>query len=452
MASLFTGAGMPDFIADAVTDIAGPDLDPARAKPAYVRYRPAESCSLLWRLPRRDGSSRLVRATLYAGGRGAALVASSRFRELAGRVRAVSGLGHVYRYLRRQGVLLQAFPLDEALPTLAPAASAAWLRRALSEQLGVEAGEIQRIEATPVSYKPGIRCVVRYDLELRDRTLTLYGKVFRDQRGKRMLAPLRELSRQLRAAAAPWDTPDALGYLDEAQTLLLAGLAGSTELSALIKQAPHDRAQLGALRAHMQTAAAGLACLQQLNVGGLAEVAPHSALRWIESKLNGLQEIEPQLERTVRDLLEQLRRTAERMPPEAMVVNHGAFRYTQCVLGAAPGGPPRKMAVVDLDKLCLSGASADAGEFLSRFDMAVLRDPQLEPVIGHCEQAFVAALSEHSAAHPQADQHSGWQNWYRAFGDIKWALYSFLSLAPGWTRTSPCLLHNARDRLSSLGG
>lgn len=95
------------------------------------------------------------------------------------------------------GLTIQAFPNDEALPTLkdcfntdpdGPVFPA--LQRAAQRQLHDLSYHLHRVEVKPVRYKPGSRCVIRYQLRVspphddepvsghHDRKLNLFGKVY----------------------------------------------------------------------------------------------------------------------------------------------------------------------------------------------------------------------------------------------------------------------------------
>lgn len=49
--ALLPAAGVPDFIAEAVSKAVGRQVDPEIGEVAYVRYRPTEECTVVWRFP-----------------------------------------------------------------------------------------------------------------------------------------------------------------------------------------------------------------------------------------------------------------------------------------------------------------------------------------------------------------------------------------------------------------
>ncbi len=439
MQTLLPATGVPDFITDVIHKTMGRKVEPENGEIAYVRYRPSEQCTVVWRFPVASGPPLLISGSTFSDDRCARIIEGPEYRALVERARlSLKGQSQPYTYFADRQLLFQVFPLDIRLPALPLAMSDTWLRNAFSGCLDVAPEDIRLVEATPVSYKPSIRCVFRYTLRLNDRYVQYFGKVFKDERGASMLSSLRALRAQLQSGDAPWDTPAPLSYFVDGRMLVIEPLENAVELKTLIKQAANDSDAMRNLREYMVMAAVGLSTFQRVDVDGLASVTPQVRLSRVSAKMEQLHSVNPSLSHAIRAVLAKLESAASRLPSEAVVPTHMAFRYTQCLLYNG------KLGVVDLDNFCLSGASADAGEFLARFDMARLREPSLRSVIKECEEAFLVSLYENVSVDPQ------WLAWYRAFGAVKWALYSFFSLSPGWPETTAGLIAGVERLLVTL--
>ena len=153
--------------------------------------------------------------------------------------------------------------------------------------------------------------------------------------------------------------------------------------------------------------------------------------------MEGLADVDPEAAGLVTRCLRTLEEQASRLPDEPMVTTHGAYRHDQILVRG------ERQAVLDLDTLCRSGASADAGNFLSYLDVTALRRRHLRPVIEDCAPAF----EEEALRLPSVS--SEWLAWYRSAGHVKKALRSYLSLDRRWPEMAEGLL-GPLQRMPSL--
>ena len=219
--------------------------------------------------------------------------------------------------------------------------------------------------------------------------------------------------------------------------LVLAAVEASEELSGFLRRAVNDSGARETLRTETARVAAGLSAFQRMTVQGLDCVGPHDVLREQEEDLDGLNQVAPALAKSMQVLLRRLESAATKLPAEEMVLCHGAFRYNQFLRRGDT------LIALDLDALCLSGASADAGEFLAYLDLTALRRPRLCPAIPVCEEVFLAAVLQ-----PRRDPR--WLAWYRAASHVKWAQRSLLSLRLRWPEITEGLLRAAERTLQEL--
>ena len=416
---LFPEAGAPEFVAEAVSLMTGVPARPGEATIRHVRYRPTKSCAVLWSFSTPDGSAALVSGTLFRNEAGADAISRESFQRLAAEAQAVRGTERpAFRYIAEQKLLLQAFPLDLRLPGLPLATSEARLRRTLPSAFGIAADA--RVTVAVQSYKPRHRCVLRYDIESDAGSARYFAKVFRDDRGGKLLGWLRSLHDQLDVAGGPWRITPPAAYVPEAQLLLFKAAKSGIELKERLKDAAADPELRRALRDDMTTAARGLAALQRCSIDGVPVVGPARALDALLELTDGLSAVAPDLAAAAERRIQELDDEAERLPTEALVLAHGAFRHDQLLLES--GG----QLVLDLDTICRSGASADAGNFLSYLDVTALRRRRLRAVADECASAFEQAAVRQPSISP------AWTAWYRRVGHVKAALRSFLGLDGKW--------------------
>ena len=433
LAELFPIEGAPGFVRQAAGEAAGRDFQPSDGKAVYIRYRPTRNCVALWSFPAADGQQVLISATLFRDERGARIAARRSFLALAGDVRRSDGGPEPFRYLPDKRILVQRFPLDVRLPGLALARSAEWRRDHLLPQLGLtNDGAVSDTAADvalkTIDYKPRHRCVLRFDVTLKEGRAGYFAKLFRDDRGERFLSWLQTISAQLDSDGAPWSIAPPVAYLPDAWMLLLGAVDDALELKDLIKEARGDAGARSALNGQMEQAADGLQFLHRQEVGGLPAVPPKALLQRFEDSMEGLPLVDPAAAELIIACLRTLEEQASRLPPEPMVTTHGAYRHDQILIRG------KRQTVLDLDTLCLSGASADAGNFLSYLDVTAERRRRQRPVIEECAPFFEERALRLPSVSPE------WLAWYRAAGHVKKAVRSYLSLDAKWPQMADAFL------------
>jgi len=440
LSDLFLEEGAPDFVRRAAEEEMGLELGAGRGEIVYARYRPTRGCVVLWSFAAASGEPVLISGRLFGDERGERIPARPTFQQmvecsLAGTGRSASP----YRYLADRKLLLQAFPLDLKLKGLPLAASRAWIDEKLLPALGVAAHDV-RVVAKPVSYKPWRRCVFSYELETPAGGLRYFGKLFRDEQGSAMTTTLQALRSRLLAVDAPWEIAAPVAYLPVERMLVVPAIGEGVKLSKWVRPARKQEETRAGLLAHVVRAAEGLRLLQEAPVSGLVTVSPRDLVGKLRKSTANLDRVVPELAERVEGLLHALEAPLARLAPEPLVPTHGAFRLDQ-LLSCAD-----KLGVLDLDTLCRSGASADAGNFLAYIEAARLRLPKRDGLLCECRDVFRAALGDIPSGH------SPWLHWYQAASLVKAATRSFRGLAPGWRETSEGLLGVAEKRLAELDG
>lgn len=434
LGALFPGDGAPQFIADALGDLTRRHIDPEAVQVPYVRYRPGKSCVLLWSYEDETGEPILASGRLFRNQRADKLLANRGNLRLIDAATALRrGNGLPYRHFPEHRLLLQLFPLDLRLPKLVLAADPAWL----SERLAANGlrPSANAIIATPVSYKPWRRCVYRYDVGANGERKSYYAKLFRDDRGEELLGWHHAVSSSLSASYTPWTIPTAVGYIPEARMLLFDAIDDVVKVRTLLRPSLKDAGTKQKLLTYICAAAEGLEAFQRSTIDNLPSQTPRELVDAFREDCLGIATVAPELAGAATSVLDKLESTARVFPAETLVPTHGAFRHDQLL--DADG----HLIVLDLDTICFSGASADAGNFLGYLDLTAGRRPRLQPIIDDCARAFVETLEDVGLTSPQ------WVAWYRAAAHVKKGLRSFFSLQPRWPETAQRMLSLAEVTL-----
>jgi hypothetical protein len=333
----------------------------------------------------------------------------------------------MHAYVPDRRLLLQAFPLDFRLPGLLAAAGDAWLDRAL----GGEPGAATLLEVDPVSYKPWLRCVLRYSVEIGGRERRFFGKVFREHPGPDTEATLRTLGERLHATGSPWQIAAPVRYLAPERLLVLEEPAHDVDLQTLLGRAEEDVSARRRLLAAVARTAEGLVRFQETAVAGICRLDPATLVARLERRSARFARVAPSFTRLFADRLAVLATEVDRLEPEPTALTHGAFRHEHVVLSED------QLVILDLDGLALAGASSDAGSFLAYLDVTALRSHALRSVVSECHEAFLSTLERET--HVRYD----WLAWYRSVAELKWALDAAASLDPQWPELVDALLSSS---------
>ncbi|HEX9372999.1 MAG TPA: hypothetical protein VF897_18435, partial [Roseiflexaceae bacterium] len=160
------------------------------------------------------------------------------------------------------GIAHRLYDDDPRLPWLAPATDPSLMRGRFADLLTSTA--IESCAITPVRYKPGARCVFRYDLDTTAGRQVYFGKLLAEGDDQLMatIGALHEASESLREMPR---IPRPLAHWPELHMLLQPEVAGGAELNDLA----FDQAQGAALRERwLREAGARLAGLHTTRVDG----------------------------------------------------------------------------------------------------------------------------------------------------------------------------------------
>ena len=338
-----------------------PDLDPAL--PGLAARIDSASVADMFRLRWPDGDSGPVirQCTLeHALWRpGVECVATYRL-EVLGRDGEASTMGAVA--VSPGGVRHWLYNNDPALAGLASAADP----HAINAWLAAHAGsDPHHYTITPVRYRAGTRCVLRYQPRGVDAPC-LYGKVVAGNACTELAMVVSSLGETL---VAPY-----VGLVPDWQ-LVVQRDAGHESLRAV----PLDLSD---------SAATAFVAAGQLLARLHAHSAPRGPVRSLTDDIDELLRLEPALHLVDPACADRFsdgiaRLQARIASSEAMVASHGAYRADQVHRSAR--GP----VMIDLDSYCLAEPARDAANFLAYLRWRAIRGAVPGAAVAHVRDAFV---------------------------------------------------------------
>jgi hypothetical protein len=283
------------------------------------------------------------------------------------------------------GPAARLFVDDPALPWLAPAMDPAGMRARFAALPGPA---ITACAITPIRYKPGARCVFRYDLQTADGPRSFFGKLLA-QDGDRLMATITALHDLSRRVPALPRIPAPVAYWPEVHLLVQPAVTGGAELNTLA----FDPAEEIATRDQwLRDAGARLAALQtHVTVAGPRRTIADdlAELREYEAPLTQAQ---PALAARYVDVLGEIAALAAGQADGAAVAAHGAFRTDQFMIQDGD------LVMIDLDGFCWADPARDAGNFLAYLRWKAIRRPEQAAFIDHAGQVFLAGYQAAGAA------------------------------------------------------
>jgi hypothetical protein len=306
---------------------------------------------------------------------------------------------------------------DTRLPWLVPAADPNQMRERFAALL--EDPRIESCTITPVRYKPGARCVFRYDIQSPTGNQVVFGNLLAEG-GDQLMATIAALyEASTTAAEGPGPAMPRvlrpLTYWPDLHLLVQPAVAGGAELNTLA----FDPAEARETRERwMREAGARLAGLHACTT------VPGPA-RTIEDDLGELREYTAPIAIANLELAARYEATVARLAASVFghdesppVASHGTFRTDQFLI---EGGD---LVMIDLDSFCWASPARDLGNFLAYLRWKAIRQPQNASFI---EQAGRVFLDGYLASRPSPDHR--WLALYQAGSLLKIAGRRYRSLS-----------------------
>ena len=277
------------------------------------------------------------------------------------------------------GLTIQRFPHDERLPDLAAAMTSSphtelWqaLELVARRSLGGDAGGevmLDAVDAVPLRYKPGDRCVIRYCLQLEDSSgarhqVTVIGKLYRDFEQAASASELQTRLWELQGAQ-PW-IARPLGVVDPLPLVLTEDLGKDlghpptlvgTEVIRFGKSLPTQA---------LDEAAAALAELHACSAtsaGTRPRTGQDEAIKAAKRATTLIRYV-PELADVTAPVAATLGAALKALPTEGLRPAHGSYKPSQLLFRSG------KVFLVDFDQFCMADPALDVGYFL-----AYLRPP-----------------------------------------------------------------------------
>lgn len=333
--------------------------------------------------------------------------------------------------------LIEFFPADAELPSLAAASDAERMAPAL-DRLAAERGRPQGSRVTDVQvmrYRPHRQCVLRYTVVLPDEDPgVLIGKIYP---GRQAAANAHERLANLRHQTASLVFPEPVGFLEEWNLVLMTPVAG-TDARVLLKAASGESEAAEIVR----RIAEGLAVFHALPVEGEPQATLAASLESVRQRLAVVHALSPQLAPRIGAILDQVASSDEEsnvLP----VLTHGEYSPSHLFLDG------EHLALVDLDTAQPGDPALDVGNFSAALKRHVLLSGRAH--LGRMPEAFLAGYQAHRAADGLARR----AQLFEALSLVRMVLerfermpYSFAREGPAWRPL--VLLDEAASGLAKL--
>lgn len=311
-----------------------------------MKYAPEEQCTLLYQW----GEALIIGQIQWRGG--AAPVSNA-------------------HWVAPLGMWLYEFSHDPALPGLQTVLNSPALATALHAVLPTcQAGEAQLVgcRATPLRYRPGKRCTIQLDLQLRQRvtghfrTQRLYGKLYHQAaKASAVYNEMHLLTRALAGSNGVLQVAGAVAFLPELGLVLQAPVTGAP-LDLLLNHPArlHGRGQARLGEGVARTAHA-LAELHQIGLATDRLRPPTTDLAKLSRRAAKVATVAPALGAHMAALAARLSAQAPHLGvwEAALSVGHGDCKPSQFFLAAD------HVALLDFDHCGMADPAADVGLFLA---------------------------------------------------------------------------------------
>jgi len=327
--------------------------------------------------------------------------------------------------LTEAGVAARRFDDDPGLPSLAEALDP----ERMAARLAGPVPGLTRCEPSPVRYKPGARCVLRYRLATTaGGPRELFGKLLADGVEEQLGTVA-----ALRGAAGREDMPAVLPVTAAWPDLGLL-VQPAVEHGAELHERAFDPAVPEAERLGLLHAAGrGLAALHGTGLPAVPLVSQADDLAELRGYLAPVGQVDPALGERYAAVLDQVEAAGQAGTAQPVATGHGAMRTDQFLIDGDTGG----LVLIDLDGVCLAEPARDLGNLLAYLDWKAIRRPA---DAGWVERAGAVFLAGYATGRPAP---AGRVAVYRAGSLLKVAGRRYRSLTVGEWPLVPALLDAA---------
>jgi hypothetical protein len=332
------------------------------------------------------------------------------------------------------GATHRVFPDDPELPALSVAANGEVMRErlaALSEDVtGLRV--VDGCEITPIKYKPGQRCVLRYDLRSQRKRLALFGKLVVGG-GEQLFATLVTLHDSRKTTPAMPRVARPLFYWADLELVIQSSVTAPT----LTARALEASSPIDAGTRWMRSAGSGLAALHR----GVTATGPRRTLHDDALELQDygalFGKLAPRLEHRFQEGVTAIHAYSLASSEPPPVASHGALRTDQFLVEGDRG-----LVLMDFDGFCWANPARDMGNLLAYLDWRAIRRPEDTALVDEGRRAFLEGYATVAPAPPSSELAV-----FRAASMLKIAGRRFQSLGFEEWELVPKLLDAAWDTL-----
>ncbi len=314
------------------------------------------------------------------------------------------------------------------------------LRSNRSPEYLAAATRILRCQVTPLRYRLGKRCTLRFDLWLRDgargtiRKRTLYGKLYHSAaKAQAVYAEMQMLAAAPALQTGAVTVAQAVAFVPTLPMVFQTPVSG-TPLDLLLSQPKHTAlAHNQQTRAGLRGAAVALAALHRIETG-TSRLRPVAAeLERFQRRSAKIMRVDPTVGTALHELAKALPTWLDQLPAwgaENSLV-HGDCKPSQFFIDPGAAGEIT-VALLDFDHCGMADPAADVGNFLATLrQLGIVQGiTQREPrAVAELQQGLAALEAEFLTAYLTARPcHPGfhWRAaWYQAVALLRKALRSF---------------------------
>lgn len=336
------------------------------------------------------------------------------------------------------GFRYRLFQQDPTLPGLATAVDGATMAERLATLAppNNKTARPSRCTITPIRYRPGQRCALRYTLQLPSAPHSFFGKLFHQTEEQRITALPALHSLTTTTPTLP-RLPQPLAYWPDLQLLLQPRIEGTEFHAHVFSEATPIQERV----MWFQRLGGALAALHQVTTQALPHRPITTNLAELAEYTPIVAQIMPALATAYGATVQDLTTAAQGLPAVSPVVCHGALRTDQWLISQelTAGGTTEQLMLIDLDTLCLANPACDLSNCLAYLTWKAERQPHYAAFI---EAAAAALLTGYGAVQPLPP--APWLALYRAIALLKIAGRRFRSLSQREWALTPQLVQSAQ--------
>jgi hypothetical protein len=322
---------------------------------------------------------------------------------------------------------------DPRLPWLAGAADAEVIRAHFAALLPNTT--VDSCLTTPVRYRPGVRCVFRYDLQTNAGPQTFFGKLL-GEGAELSMATITSLHDARAAFPGMPRVQPPLAHWPDVHMLIQAAVEGGAELNDLAFDPAVD---IATRERWLREAGARLAGLHGCTAVDGPPRTMADDLDELREYVAPMQIVAPALAARYQAAIERVAAAASAQDEPALAAGHGAFRTDQFMIENG------ELVMIDLDGFCWSNPARDLGNFLTYLRWKAIRKPHDAEFIEHVGRVF---LDGYAAAGRPIDQR--WLALYTADSLLKIAGRRYRSLTAKEWHLVPRLVEAAEQIVATV--